>query len=336
MTSGNSGDSGDKAGKATAASADAAIADVCTPDFRSPDLPMLAERRPRHRAHTLVASVAALALHTSVAASLWFGIPYDPEDIGGNGIGRDAIGIDLVDTKVLAALQPDAAMRPGAPSSLATTEGVAQPEAASVETVDAKAAKAAAANVVPKPDIVLPEFEERPEPPTPDTLMIAKQAPDMDPPPAPKDEPPAPKPTASPAAAQVASLPAPAAVEAVQGGSITQSMAAAVEAGRSPAQASAGVAKAYGQSVMAALITTQPKPRQGFGTGTVGWLKGTVVIDFTLGLDGSVANSRVATSSGHRELDQAALDAVRRTRFPRPPSSLPSNERQYIMPYYFR
>ena len=76
--------------------------------------------------------MAALALHSSVAAGLWYGSPYDSEDIGGNGIGRDAIGIDLIDTKVLAALQPDARARPGSASSLATVEGVAKPEAASV------------------------------------------------------------------------------------------------------------------------------------------------------------------------------------------------------------
>ena len=87
---------------------------------------------------------------------------------------------------------------------------------------------------------------------------------------------------------------------------------------------------------MAALVTTQPQPRQGLSTGTTGWLTGTVIVDFTIALDGGIANARVASSSGHRELDQAALDAVRRTRFPKPPSSLPSNERQYIMPYYFR
>ena len=128
----------------------------------------------------------------------------------------------------------------------------------------------------------------------------------------------------------------PAAVEAVQGGSISQSEIVSPEAGSAAAKAASGLAKAYGQSVMAALVTTQPKPRQGFGTGTSGWLTGTVVIDFTLALDGGIADARIATSSGHAVLDQAALDAVRRTRFPAPPVGLPSNERQYIMPYYFR
>ena len=339
MTSGTIGDSGTDDGivpVSTVAETANSVTTVELADPRTPDLRLLADIPPRNRAQMVIACVAALALHSGVAAGLWYGIPYDSEDIGGDGIGRDAIGIDLIDTKVLAALQPDARAAPGAASSLATTEGVAKPEAASVETIDAAAAKPDAANAAPKPDLVLPEVEDRLEPPTPDTITIAKQAPDIDPPPMPKDAPPTPKPTASPAATQVASLPAPAAVEAVQAGSVSQSTAAVAEAGRGAAQASAGVVKVYGQSVMAALVTTQPQPRQGLSTGTTGWLTGTVIVDFTIALDGGIANARVASSSGHRELDQAALDAVRRTRFPKPPSSLPSNERQYIMPYYFR
>jgi periplasmic protein TonB len=184
--------------------------------------------------------------------------------------------------------------------------------------------------------MVLPEFEEKPEPQTPDTITIAKQAPEIDPPPTAKDDKPTPKPDATPATTQVASLPNPAAVAAVQGGSISQSAVVIPETGSAAAKAASGAAKAYGQSVMAALVTTQPKPRLGLGAGTTGWLTGTVVIDFTLGLDGGIEDVRVATSSGHRELDQAALDAVRRTRFPKPPADLRSIERQYIMPYYFR
>ena len=96
MTSDSSGDI-DSATQAARAAVDAA-------DLRTPDLPWIAERPPRRHADTLVACAAALALHGGVAAALWFGIPYDPEDIGGNGLGRDAIGIDIIDNQVLAAL----------------------------------------------------------------------------------------------------------------------------------------------------------------------------------------------------------------------------------------
>jgi periplasmic protein TonB len=320
----------------TTGETEAQSAPVADADLRTPNLPWMADRLPTNRAHTWLACLTAVGLHGGIAASLWFGGPLGIEDIGGEGLGRDAIGIDLIDTKVLAALRPQITAAPGANNSLATNEGVATPQTASTETIDAAAAKPDPANAALKPDMVLPDFEERPEPQTPDTITIAKQAPEIDPPPTAKDDKPTPKPDTSPAPTQVASVPNPAAVEAVQGGSISQSAAVVPETGSAAARAALGRSKAYGQSVMAALVTTQPKPRLGLGTGTSGWLTGTVVIDFTLGLDGGIEEARIATSSGHRSLDQAALDAVLRTRFPKPPADLRSNERQYIMPYYFR
>jgi TonB family protein len=320
----------------TTGETEALSAPVAKADLRTPNLPWMADRLPGNRAHTLLACLTAVGLHGGIAAGLWFGGPLGIEDIGGDGLGRDAIGIDLIDTKVLAALRPDVSTSVGASNSLATNEGVATPEVARIETIDAAAAKPDPASATIKPDMVLPDFEERPEPPTPDVLTIAKQTPEIDPPPTAKDDKPTPKPDASPATTQVASRPNPEAVEAVQGGSTSQSATVVPETGSAAAKAASGRSKAYGQSVMAALVTTQPKPRLGLGTGTSGWLTGTVVIDFTLGLDGGIEEAHIATSSGHRTLDQAALDAVLRTRFPKPPADLRSNERQYIMPYYFR
>ncbi len=316
--------------------ADAATLPVVSPDARTPDLPWMAERLPINRAHSFLACMTAMALHGSVAAAVWFSATSGIEDIGGGGVGRDAIGIDLIDTKVLAALRPDSKPATGASSDLAANEGVSTPETASTETIDAAAAKPDPANAAIKPDMVLPDFDEKPEPQTPDTITIAKQAPEIDPPLAAKDDKPTPKPDASPATTQVASLPNPAAVEAVQGGSISQSAVVVPETGSAAAKAASGAAKAFGQSVMAALVTTLPKPRQGFGTGTTARLTGTVTIDFTVALDGSIANATVRSTSGHRELDQAALDAVRQARFPKPPEGLPSKERWYSVPYYFR
>jgi periplasmic protein TonB len=315
---------------------EAMLAPVADADLRTPDLPWMAERLPTNRAHSFIACMTAVALHGGIAAGLWFGGPDGIVENGGEGLGRDAIGIDLIDTKVLAALRPESKAALGASSNLATNEGVATPETARTETIDAAAAKPDPANAAIKPDMVLPEFEEKPEPQTPDTITIAKQAPEIDPPPAAKDDKPTQKPDASPATTQVASLPNPAAVEAVQGGSISQSAVVIPEAGSAAATAASGAAKAYGQSVMAALVTTLPKPRQGFGTGTTAHLTGTVIVDFTVALDGSIANAAVRSSSGHRELDQAALDAVRQARFPKPPEGLSSKERWYVLPYHFR
>jgi periplasmic protein TonB len=301
-------------------------------DARTPELPIMAERPPRQFGGTVLACVAAIGLHGSIAAGLWFGITDRFEDIGGEGYGREAIGVELIDTKVLAALRPETSVVPSATRSIAEVEGVARPEVASTATADAATAKPEPAKAADRPDLVLPDFEEQPEPPTPDTLTIAKQAPEIEPTAAPVDA----VPTAMPEASKVASLASPAALEAALGGSVAQSSEPAPVAGNAAAVASAGRSKAYGRDVMAALIATLPKPRQGFGTGTTGWLTGTVVIDFVLALDGSIERATVATSSGYAALDTAALTAVRQTRFPRPPEGLPANERWYSMPYYFR
>jgi periplasmic protein TonB len=324
MSPGTTADSDDVSAAAEAKAEPAAA----STHERTPDLPMLAERPPRQIAGTLLACAAALSLHGAAAAGLWFGVTDSSEDIGGNGIGRDAIGIDILDSKVLATLQPDAKSNAGsASSSLTKTEGVALPETASVETVDSAAAKPDPAKSADKPDVVIPDFEERPEPPTPDTLSIAKQAPLIEATPAPPDAIPAPKPEAS----KVASLPNPAAAEAVQGGAIAQATAPVPDASTAAAKAASGRATAYGRDVMAALVTTLPKPRFGADRPV-----GTVVVNFTVALDGGIDRARIALSSGFPELDATALDAVRQTRFPKVPDGLPANEREYNMPYYFR
>lgn len=50
-------------------------------------------------------------------------------------------------------------------------------------------------------------------------------------------------------------------------------------------------------------------------------LEGRVKVEFTLMLDGTVQNVRVAKSSRHRNLDDAAIEAIKKASpFPRPPS----------------
>jgi TonB family protein len=315
----------------TIADSDAVAAALDEADARTPDLLILAERPARQIAGTLLACTAAIGLHGGVALGLWYGITDRIEENGGKGIGREAIGIDIIDSKVFAALRAESLSGRGASDGLAAIAGVAQPEAASTETLDAAAAKPEQAKAVAMPDIIIPDFEERPEPPTPNTLSIATQAPVIEQPLAQSE-----LVTTQPAAGKVASLPATAAVEAVQGGAVSQAAVPVPEFASAPADAARGAAKAFGRDVMAALIATLPKPRLGFGNGTAGRLTGTVVIEFVLALDGSIERAVVATPSGHIELDTSALAAVRATQFPKPPEGLPANERWYTMPYYFR
>jgi protein TonB len=63
---------------------------------------------------------------------------------------------------------------------------------------------------------------------------------------------------------------------------------------------------------------------------------GTVWIEFVLAQSGALAEARVKTPSGKPVLDEAALDAVRRARFPVPPAGLSASQLTFAIPYYFR
>lgn len=94
------------------------------------------------------------------------------------------------------------------------------------------------------------------------------------------------------------------------------------------AAAAAGVARDYARSVMAALSANRPRP--------IARQRGTVVIAFIVTQDGKLGSSRVAKSSGLSTLDEAALNALRRTQFPVPPPGLSARELDFQIPYLFR
>lgn len=96
---------------------------------------------------------------------------------------------------------------------------------------------------------------------------------------------------------------------------------------RVPAAASPGAVRQYGRHVALALSKTKPK---GFG------IRATVQVTFTIAADGGLALAEVTKSSGYPKLDDAAIEAVRRTRFPVPPASMSTAQRFYQFPYHFR
>ncbi len=66
-------------------------------------------------------------------------------------------------------------------------------------------------------------------------------------------------------------------------------------------------------------------------------LQGTVVLELVIDGDGHVREARIARSSGHGVLDEAALEAVRRvTRVPRPPSELEWDRRAVQVPFHYK
>ena len=64
--------------------------------------------------------------------------------------------------------------------------------------------------------------------------------------------------------------------------------------------------------------------------------KGTVTVAFTLSPAGRLETIRIRKSSGNANIDRAALRAVRRARFPKPPRGATRNQRSFIIPYHFR
>jgi len=63
---------------------------------------------------------------------------------------------------------------------------------------------------------------------------------------------------------------------------------------------------------------------------------GTVLIAFTLSVKGGVEALRVKKSSGNAGIDRAAMRAVRRARFPKPPKGATRRQRSFVVPYHFR
>ena len=112
----------------------------------------------------------------------------------------------------------------------------------------------------------------------------------------------------------------------VTGGAQSRS-AAAIIPREAAAGATPGVIDAYKAKLVAALGKTQPPNR---GT------SGTVLVAFTVAVDGALDATSVARTSGHAALDQLALAAVRRARLPTPDAAMTVTQRTFSMRYVFR
>ncbi len=100
------------------------------------------------------------------------------------------------------------------------------------------------------------------------------------------------------------------------------------------ATAAAAVAKpgaidAFNRLIVAALAEKRP-------TRLRTQRKGTVKIAFAVAEDGRLAFARIARSSGHGALDDAALAAIASAKFPVPPAGLTLKQRTYEVPYHFK
>jgi TonB family protein len=82
----------------------------------------------------------------------------------------------------------------------------------------------------------------------------------------------------------------------------------------------------FSRSVIAALLKTRPGPFA---------LWGRVLVSFQISESGQVAYVHLLQSSGNSAMDQAAINAIRRAQFQRPPPGMSPDDRTYIIDYIF-
>lgn len=82
----------------------------------------------------------------------------------------------------------------------------------------------------------------------------------------------------------------------------------------------------FSRSVIAALMKTRPGPFA---------LWGRVLVSFQISEGGQVSYVHLLQSSGNSALDQAAINAIRKAQFERPPAGLSPDDRTYIIDYIF-
>jgi protein TonB len=61
-----------------------------------------------------------------------------------------------------------------------------------------------------------------------------------------------------------------------------------------------------------------------------------VTVAFRISEAGTPGSVSIARSSGHAVIDEAAVAAVSRARFPAPPAGMSASQRSYEVPYHFR
>ncbi|MFA5897961.1 MAG: energy transducer TonB [Hyphomicrobium sp.] len=87
-----------------------------------------------------------------------------------------------------------------------------------------------------------------------------------------------------------------------------------------------GKSDEFSKSVIEALMKTRPGPVA---------LWGRVLVTFQITQQGDLLYVRVLHSSGNKAMDDAAVNAIHRAKFVKPPPGLPADARTYIIDYIF-
>ncbi len=298
--------------------------------------PLAVPRPLPERGAWIGALVAAVIGHGAVAAVLW---PTPDARIGGAGDRLEAIAVEIVPAVALAGGEAGVPAEAAVASAPVQTGSLQDPATETMDRQPEPMAELAA--VREAPPVEAETVLDRPETvPRPDAAVESPVEPmleairnDVQSKPEPIAEPVAEAamltkpPEAVPAAHQLSMPPREAgmAAAASQAASVSSGV---VGAGAAQVQAaSPGALQAFGREVARLLQGSPPKPVKG---------RGRVAVVFVIGRRGGLDAVRVADSSGNARLEEAALGAVRRVRFPQPPEGATVDQRSFRQDYRFK
>jgi periplasmic protein TonB len=298
-----------------------------------------------NRAGFAASGTVAVAAH---ALALLAVLTITPTRLGGGGDSFDAISVSIISANALESREPNPNLAAGAaPAQVALTEGDSEVVSQAAPDKPEESVKLPNREPTETPSVetekALAEAPTAPETPAPETVADALAAPTI--------AAAAPEPPAEPEVAK-ADLPPEKAVEkskkkkpedetsapspetAAAGGAPSRGVSLHLPPASAAASASRGDANAYGREVQAALLAVDQ--REAKARSVAARAKGTVVLRLVIADDGALERADIHRSSGHRQLDEAAVQLVRLTAFPRPPAGLRADQRAYIAPIVFR
>jgi protein TonB len=298
---------------------------VLRPDALGPIAP------PARRSHVAMVMSFALAtlLHAGVGLALISGRA-DPYGAGGSELEAISVEVVTMPARALESRVASASREAATSASVDQIEGAAEasPSAAPTPPVEherkaepemerpvadpLKTETAKEQPVAEPPQLTLTRPD--PTPPEPDAVTLPVR--EESPPKAAPEKPKSPQHSASNPAAEA-------------GGASSRSDTGADRPTPAAALVSPGAIQAFTRGVVDALARTRPK-------GVKGGARGTAKVAFAVAEGGGLEFVRIARSSGHEALDEAAVAAVKRAAFPAPPSGMTLADRTYEVPYYFR
>ena len=294
-----------------------------------------------------IASVAHLLVLVAI-------ILMPPGEFGGRGASTDSISVSIVSASAIESRERVATTAAGGASDLVARPGESQTETTAAPKKHEKAPapnredtppdvqkdvattptapEEAAPETVPDA-IAAPTIATAPPPPEPvsEPKVAMVEPPPEPPPPEKREEKPEKKPEEAKPKEEATK---PAAEAMVAGGAPSTGAAQDLPPSAASAAARRGDANAYGLEVQAALMAVDK--RQARERLAASRVKGTVVLRLVIAGDGALERAEVQKSSGHRLLDEAAVQLVRTTAFPRPPEGLSPDQRAYTAPIVFR